>query len=128
MFQSREASAVLWNGRGRTALRACKASTRAGNNSRGKAVCSQSGRAGRWYARRTRVAGRSETIPCQETRTTSSHFAWICFDESGNRGNGMAERRTRFPPSEETKALPMPADDRLGFDDEEGAVPALGPR
>src|SRR5712692_9712709 len=128
MFQSREASAVLGNGRGRTAPRAYKASTRAGNNSRREPLGSQSGRAGHWYARRTRVAGRSETIPCQETRTTSSHFAWICFDESGSRGNGMTERRTRFPPPEETKALPMPADDRLGFDDEEGAAPALGPR
>jgi len=51
----------------------------------------------------------------------------ICRGATG-RSTSLADRCTRFPPPEETKALPMPADDRLGFDDEEGTAPALGPR
>ncbi len=37
-----------------------------------------------------------------------------------------SKRHTRLPLPEKTKALPVPADDRLGLDDEEDAAP-MGP-
>ena len=58
------------------------------------------------------------------TQVGASHFA----NEATQRSvlSWASERRTRFPPPEDTKAVPMPADDSLGFDDEEGTAP-VGP-
>src|SRR5215468_10047420 len=55
------------------------------------------------------------------TQVGASHFA----NEATQRSvlSWASERRTRFPPPEDTKAVPMPADDSLGFDDEEGTAP-----